>query len=45
MRFRDESDNATILSGVAIGERAGYTVMTLRQSNDPSNEKFQTHRD
>jgi hypothetical protein len=41
------SDDATFLSRVITGDalvaRAGFTVMILRQSNNPPNGKVQTH--
>jgi hypothetical protein len=31
--------------GLSLVTRAGFTVRTLRQSNNPSNGKVQTHKD
>jgi hypothetical protein len=50
MRFRDGSDKATATMqlscpGLTMVPKAGFTVMTLRQTNNPPNGKVQTHRD
>jgi hypothetical protein len=50
MRFREGSDKWIARTepsclGLSSVTRAGFTVMTMRQSNNPPNEKFQTHWD
>jgi hypothetical protein len=50
MQFCDGSDKGTATMklsrpGLSLVTRAGFMVMTLRQSNIPHNGKVQTHRD
>jgi hypothetical protein len=49
MRFRElrqiASENATFFTRLSLMTRTGFTVMTLRQSNNPPNGKVETHQD
>jgi hypothetical protein len=50
MRFCDGSNKGTVMmqpscSGLSLVMRAGFMVMALRQSNNPSNGKVPTHQD